>query len=231
MTYASQLWYLNARDRSLTTEIEQIRLALAKEPNLVQVAVTPDPATGGVWVAFFARSEGGTTGARIGQRAIVGLTELPRFAGAEAKPEWGGAIYPEPDPGRPETFPPLPTIEAVTAMRRRRTSPRSDPGAQWYRVTAQVHGIDQSLVIRTATAMETQIRRMQRVDQPDVRVSKDGSAVDLTFLIAGVGADGAAREGFHLVDALVTMTVDDQQNCRIEVQNVLEPTTMARNTT
>jgi len=31
-----------------------------------------------------------------------------------------------------------------------------------------------------------------------------------------------AREAFHLVDALVTMTVDDGENCRIEVQEITE---------
>ena len=222
MTYASQLWRFQSRGRDLRTQAHDVALALGKEPNLLQVTLTPDGDTGALWVAFFARSDGGRTGARIGQRAMMQLSALPEFGGADAKPEWGGVVYPEPDPARPETFPPLPTIESITAMRRRRTSPRSDPGARWYRISAQIHGIDRSLVIRMAAAMEAQIKRMRRVDEPQVGVSKDGSAVELGFLIAGVGPDGAGREGYHLISALVTMTIDDVENCRIEVQEVNE---------
>jgi hypothetical protein len=212
---------LQAGDRSLITDRDEVRAALSKEPNLLQVTVTPDAATGALWIAFFAGSDGDTTGARIGQRAMITLTTSPQFAGAEAKPEWGGVVYPDPDPSRPETFPPLPTIESITAMRRKRVGLRSDPGARWYHVGAQVRGLDRSSVAKTAAAMEDRIKQMRRVDQAQVTVSKDGSAVDLSFLIAGVGPDGGAREGFHLVDALVSMTVEDNRY-QIEVREVTE---------
>jgi hypothetical protein len=221
VTYASQLWRVQASDRTLTNA-QKVRLALGRDPNLLQVTVTPDGDTGALWVAFFARSEGGITGARVGQRAMLALAALPEFAGVEVKPEWGGVVYPEPDPARPETFPPVATIEWVTAMRHTKIFGGSNPNARWYQVSAQVHGLDRSLVVQTAAAMDVQIKRMRRVDRPRVGVSKDGSVVDLRFLIGGVGPQDAAREAFHLADALVTMTVDDEDKCRIEVQDVSE---------
>ena len=222
MTYSSQLWRLHAGDGSVTIDAPKVRRALAREPNLLQVTVTPDGDTGALWVAFFARSEGETPGARIGRRAMTDLTALPEFAGAEAKPEWGGVVFPEPDPARPETFPAVATIEWVTAMRRSKIAGQFNPDARWYRVTAQIHGVDRSAVVRTAAAVEAEIKRFRRVPKSRVGVGNDGSSVELRFLIAGVGLEDASREAFHLADALVTIVLDDNENCRVEIQDVSE---------
>ena len=124
MPYSSQLWRLQSLD--LTADAKKIQETLAKEPNLLQVTVTPDADTGTLWVAFFARSDGETTGVRIGQRAMTELLARPELAGTHAKHEWGGVVYPEPDPVRQETFPEVATIEWVTAMRHRKIYGGSD---------------------------------------------------------------------------------------------------------
>jgi hypothetical protein len=218
--YSSQLWRLQSLD--LTADEQKVQEVLGKEPNLLQVTVTPDAATGTLWVAFFARSDGETTGARIGQRAMAELLARPELAGTHAKPEWGGVVYPEPDPGRPETFPPVATIEWVTAMRHRRIYGGSDPNARWYRVTAQIHGIDSAELLRSAAAVDGEIKRFRRVPKSRVSLSGDGSGIEVRFLIAGVSLEDATREAFHLADALVTVALDGQENCRIEIQDVSE---------
>ena len=224
VTYSSQLWRLHAHDRNVTIDAPRVRQALARERNLLQVTVTPDGETGALWVAFFAQSEDETPGARIGRRAMTELTALPEFEGAEAKPEWGGVVYPEPDPARPETFPPVATIEWVTAMRQTKIFGQFNPDARWYRVTAQIHGVDRSAVAGTAALVEAEIKRFRRVPKSRVAVSNDGSVVELRFLIAGVGLEDASKEAFHLADALVTIVLDDNEGCRVEIQDVSEAT-------
>ena len=220
MPYSSQLWRLQSVD--LTADAHKVREALAKEPNLIQVTITPDADTGTLWVAFFARSDDETTGVRIGQRAMTELMARPELSGTHAKHEWDGVVFPEPDPGRPETFPPVATIEWVTAMRHRKIYGGSDPNAHWYRVNAQIHGIDSAQLARSAAAVDGEIKRFRRVPKSRVSLIGDGSGIEVRFLIAGVGLEDATREAFHLADALVTVALDGQEGWRIEIQDVTE---------
>jgi hypothetical protein len=220
VSYSSQLWRLELIDPA--TDAQKVRDALSKEPHLVHVTVTADSNTGTLWVAFFARSDGETSSARVGKRAITELLERPELAGTHAKCEWGGVVYPEPDPARPEMLPEVATIEWVTAMRHRRIYGGSEPNARWYQVRAQIHGIDSAQLVRSAAAVDGVIKNFRRVPKSRVTLSKSGSGIEVRFLIAGVGLEAATREAFHLADAVVTVALDAQDGCRIEIEDVSE---------
>jgi len=219
MTYYGFLWRLRSSAGSLAVVAPEVHDRLAKTAQLFHPSSRVETESGDLMVSFFARAVDARSAISLARSVMEELVAALPQPDVEIKNEWAGIVTGSPDPANPGTFPAIPDM---TVLSRRRTGQTaSDPHAIRHRVRLRVTNVPQREFESALAYIKENMRKMRRLETPNVRGNRDVGQFRLEFSIGARTDVDAKRRAMDVAEALISGAIRRYDDCHIEIEETV----------
>jgi hypothetical protein len=192
-----------------------IRDALGRDPRVLQVSTETDIDSGELFVGFFVP---GRTAKEAIETARAAIRDSSGGLLESVPTEWSGIAVPTPDPERPETFPPIPTLSQLRA--RRMATPGASRGlTRKMRVIVIVEQLRGVSVDEALRGLRGAADKLTVATVVDVRLEQV-TRIALELMVNAADKEQAANSGYDAVEALIAAALPPATECAIRVDSI-----------